>query len=60
MTFERWMHEIDLLCFAWYGLSVRDLPDMRFRDAYDDGQQPEQFMEQELGTLEDLAHLILS
>lgn len=58
MSFVQWMHEVDLLCFAWYGMSVRDLPDMNFHDAFNDGLSPEQFMEGELGTLEDLRHLM--
>lgn len=60
MTFEQWMHEVDLLCFAWYGLSIRDLPDMNFRDAFDDEVSPEQFMSDEMGTLDDLARLMYS
>ncbi|HMS56827.1 MAG TPA: hypothetical protein PKA27_15650 [Fimbriimonadaceae bacterium] len=58
MSFAAWMHQVDLLCFAWYGLSIRDLPDMNFRDAFDDGASPEEFMEGELGTLSDLSRLM--
>ena len=60
MSFEQWLHEVDLLCFAWYGRSIHDLPDMEFRGAYDADIPAEQFMLEELGTLTDLSHLILS
>jgi len=59
MTFEQWLHEANLICWSWYGMSLYDLPDMCFRDAYDDGFSPESFMNDELGDLGDLARAVL-
>lgn len=59
VNFEQWMKEVNDLCLAQYCLSIHDLPDMLFRDAYDDGQTPEEFMSENLGDMEQLAYLIL-
>jgi len=37
MSFRDWMKELDLICYSNYGMSIHDLPDMCFRDAYDGG-----------------------
>ncbi len=59
MTFSEWMRELDSLCFGTWGLSISDLPDMSFRDVYDDGISPMEFFHGELGTVDDLSRLIL-
>ena len=59
MSFRDWMKELDLICYSNYGMSVHDLPDMCFRDAYDDGTSPVEFFHCELGTVDDLSRLIL-
>lgn len=40
MTFEAWMRAVDVAVAALVGLSVRDLPDFAFRDAFDSGRSP--------------------
>ena len=58
--FSEWMGEIDMICWREFGMSIHDLPDMCFRDAFEDGVNPEEFMAEELADLEDLCRLILS
>ena len=60
MSFEAWMLEVDQLCFAWYGISIHDLPDMNFRDAYDEDTEPEAFLLSVAGSEENLRNLIFS
>src|SRR5438128_2258304 len=45
--FADWMHEIDLLCIERFGVSIHDLPDRPFRDAFEAGSSPEEFMAEE-------------
>ncbi len=59
MTFENWLQELDLLCWTNYGMSIHDLPDMETRDAFDDGISPLQFFHDELGTVDDLARVMI-
>ena len=59
-TFERWMIALDSLCLGMYGMSIYDLPDMLFRDAYDEGRTPEEFMGENLPSLEELRQMVLS
>lgn len=40
MTFDEWMIEADRECEALVGLGLLDLPDVAFRDMYDDGESP--------------------
>jgi Family of unknown function (DUF5419) len=37
MTFEQWMKEVDKQVSLLVGLSYQDLPDICYRDLYDDG-----------------------
>ena len=60
MTFQRWMQEVDEICLGEYLMSIYDLPDMAFHDAYDDGQTPEEFMDEVIPDLEALGRLVLS
>ena len=60
MIFREWMQEVNDLCMVEYCLSIYDLPDMPFYDAYDSGQTPEEFMAENLGDLDALRGLILS
>jgi hypothetical protein len=60
MTFEDWMERIDRCCQMDFGMSIHDLPDMCFRDAYDSGLEPEEFMADNLPDLETLGQVILS
>lgn len=39
-TFEEWMKAVDQAVQSSIGVSVHDLPDYAFRDAYDDGVAP--------------------
>jgi hypothetical protein len=38
--FEAWMHRVDLAVQSASGVSVHDLPDYAFRDAFDGGSPP--------------------
>lgn len=60
MKFEHWMKEVDDLCLLEYGLSIHDLPDMCFWDAYASDQSPEEFMAEEIPDMEALARIVLS
>lgn len=40
LSFEAWMREVDAAVSRRMGLSVYDLPDVPFRDWYDDGTSP--------------------
>jgi hypothetical protein len=60
MSFERWMLTIDGLCRIEFGMSIYDLPDMCFRDAFDAGQSPTDFMEEYVPDVQTLAELVLS
>ena len=60
MTFDQWMDRVDRCCQLDFGLSIRDLPDMCFRDAYDSGLTPEDFMAENLPDEEALGQTILS
>lgn len=37
MTFEAWMRAVDIAVSEKVGLGVDDLPDICYRDMYDDG-----------------------
>lgn len=54
------MEEVNRLCLSTFGLSIHDLPDMCFRDAFDCNVSPEEFMQEELGNLSQLADKIIS
>lgn len=60
MTFDQWMTELDDRCLSEFSLSIHDLPDMCFWDAYADGFTPTEFMDENLPDLESLGRLILS
>ena len=60
MTFEGWMEGVDKACEEEFGLSIHDLPDMCFRDGFDCGQSPSDFVREHLPDLESLRDLILS
>lgn len=60
MSFDAWMEAINCRCYDRYGMSIYDLPDMRFRDEYDGGTTPEGFMAEYLSDLPALRELILS
>ncbi len=59
MTFKDWLQELDLLCWTNYGMSIHDLPDMETHDAFADGISPLQFFHDELGTVDDLARVMI-
>jgi hypothetical protein len=40
LTFELWMREVDKALERIVGLSSADLPDVCYRDLYDDGAGP--------------------
>jgi hypothetical protein len=60
LTFQRWMQEVDGLCIGEYLLSIYDLPDMNFYDAYESGQTPEEFMNEAIPDIEALGQLVMS
>lgn len=59
MTFQAWMSEVNDLCLVSYAISVYDLPDMPFHDAFDAGQAPEEFLGDAIPDLRALAELVL-
>lgn len=60
-TFNEWKKAVDRLVTAKYQVGVDDLPDMPFRDHFDSGCTPRQFvsdvvvsmLEEEFGMLEE-------
>lgn len=60
MTFTEWLSSLDALCIGTWGLSVADLPDMPFRDAFDDGIMAKDFFDEHLGTIDELARTVCS
>lgn len=54
------MGEVDTICWRQFGVSIHDLPDMPFRDSFDDGESPDEFIREHLADVDDLARLILS
>ena len=60
MSFQRWMQEVDEICLGTYLMSIYDLPDMAFHDAYEAGQSPEAFMSETIPDLDALRDLVLS
>ena len=60
MTFQRWMQEVNELCFGSYLQSIYDLPDMPFFDAFESGQTPEEFMDEMLPDMDALARIVLT
>lgn len=60
MTFQRWMQEVDEICLGTYLMSIHDLPDMCFYDAYESGQTPEEFMTETIPDHEALKELVFS
>ena len=40
LTFAEWMKEVDAEVWRKVGLSYEDLPDINYRDLYDDGVSP--------------------
>ncbi len=47
-AFKKWLGEVNRLCLQKFGLSLNDLPDMCTRDAFDCGETPEEFFEEEV------------
>lgn len=60
MTFQRWMQEVNEICLGTYLMSIYDLPDMPFFDAYESGQTPDEFFEETIPDMDALAELVLS
>ena len=60
MTFTEWMQEVDDHCMTKFGISIHDLPDLPFYDAFECGNTAEEFMEETLPDLDALATLVLS
>lgn len=51
VTFCDWMREVDYLSYQRFGLSIHDLPELPFRDAFESDLSPEEFMDQEDASL---------
>jgi len=60
MSFDIWMERVDDVCQLQFGLSIHDLPDMLFRDGYDAGLTPVEFMTENLPDLDALEKVIFS
>lgn len=60
MTFQRWLQEVNEICLNSYLMSIYDLPDMPFYDAFESGQTPEEFMADMIPDMDALAELVLS
>ena len=60
MTFQRWMQEVNEICLNSYLMSIYDLPDMPFYDAYESGQTPDEFMSESIPDMDALAEIVLS
>ncbi|MBV6459406.1 MAG: hypothetical protein HONBIEJF_02554 [Fimbriimonadaceae bacterium] len=60
MTFQKWMQEVNEICVSTHLMSIYDLPDMPFYDAYGIGQTPEEFMADMIPDIDALAELVLS
>jgi hypothetical protein len=60
VNFADWFDRLDRLCLHSFGMSIMDLPDMNFRDAFDDGITPDEFMAEILPDPEALREVILS
>lgn len=58
LTFDHWMSQLNALVMDEYGMSIHDLPDMMFRDAFDARVSPLEFFEDELGTTDQLSEVI--
>jgi len=41
MTFEEFMTECDAICVSEIGVGVHDMPDLMWRDFFDDGLSPQ-------------------
>lgn len=54
------MQEVDEICLSTYLMSIYDLPDMAFDDAYEAGQTPEEFLAETIPDLDALKDLVLS
>jgi len=60
MDFDDWMEGINRVCELQFGLSINDLPDMLFRDAYDAGISPADFMAENLPDQEALREALFN
>ncbi|HVT12616.1 MAG TPA: hypothetical protein VHE55_10130 [Fimbriimonadaceae bacterium] len=60
MNFQRWMQEVDDICMHTYSLSIHDLPDMPFYDAYKSGQTPEEFIGEAIPNVDALRAIVFS
>ena len=47
-SFNEWMAKVDSIVERKMGVSVHELPDMNFRDSYEDGVSPEEFVREDL------------
>lgn len=47
LEFREWMRLVDLLCIERFAVSIHDLPDQAFAQAFERGDSPEEFMADE-------------
>lgn len=40
MTWDEWINAVEKACYSLCGMSHHDLPDMPYRDYYDEGKSP--------------------
>lgn len=60
MSFQSWMQEVDEICLGTYLMSIYDLPDMEFQEAFESGQSPEEFIAETIPDLDALRDLVVS
>jgi len=60
MTFQKWMQEVNEICLSTYLMSIYDLPDMPFYDAFENGQTPDDFIQEVIPDMETLENIVLS
>ena len=60
MTFQAWMRDVDDVCMHTFCMSIYDLPDLMFYDAYESGQTPEEFIAETIPDLDALKELVFS
>lgn len=53
MDFDQWLSNVDGIVSAQMGLSIHDMRDRNWRDAFEDSLSPEEAVEQELGNMDD-------
>lgn len=59
MNFTQWLGKVDAIVSDKLGLSIHDMRDRNWRDAFDGGLSPEDAIEQELGDMDDMESVMM-